>query len=92
MPSCYKKRGGVRGGATHIHKRKLSSEPHVKKGYKLGNHLFHTPVITFVIRTFRNKNTASTFDHKNFRQAYFTSLIPFTISTFFFKFYCTSTS
>ena len=43
MPSCYKKRGGVRGGATHIHKRKLSSEPHVKKGYKLGNHLFYTP-------------------------------------------------
>ena len=36
MPSCYKKRGGVRGGATHIHKRKLSLEPHVKKGYKLG--------------------------------------------------------
>jgi hypothetical protein len=43
MPSCYKKRGGFRGGATHIHKRKLSSEPHVKKRYKLGNHLFHTP-------------------------------------------------
>ena len=39
MPSCNKKRGGVRGGATHIHKRKLSSEPHVKKRYKLGNHL-----------------------------------------------------
>jgi hypothetical protein len=27
----------------HIHKRKLSSEPHVKKRYKLGNHLFYTP-------------------------------------------------
>ena len=25
MPSCYKKRGGDRGGATNIHKRKLSS-------------------------------------------------------------------
>jgi hypothetical protein len=37
------KRGGDRGGATNIHKRKLSSEPHVKKRYKLGNHLFHTP-------------------------------------------------
>ena len=37
------KRGGDRGGATHIYKRKLSSEPHVKKRYKLGNHLFHTP-------------------------------------------------
>jgi hypothetical protein len=43
MPSCYKKRGGVRGGATHIHKRKLSSEPHVKKRYKLGNHHFYNP-------------------------------------------------
>ena len=42
-PHVIKKRGGVRGGATHIHKRKLSSEPHVKKRYKLGNHLFHTP-------------------------------------------------
>jgi hypothetical protein len=37
------KRGGDRGGATNIHNRKLSSEPHVKKRYKLGNHLFHTP-------------------------------------------------
>jgi hypothetical protein len=37
------KRGGDRGGATHIHKRKLSSEPHVKKGYKWRNHLFYTP-------------------------------------------------
>jgi hypothetical protein len=35
--------GGVRGGATHIHKRKLSSEPHVKKRYKWRNHLFYTP-------------------------------------------------
>ena len=42
-PHVIKKRGGFRGGATHIHKRKLSSEPHVKKGYKWGNHLFHTP-------------------------------------------------
>ena len=30
-PHVIKKRGGVRGGATHSHKRKLSSEPHVKK-------------------------------------------------------------
>ena len=43
-PHGIPKTGGVRGGATHIHKRKLSSEPHVKKRYKLGNHLFHTPV------------------------------------------------
>jgi hypothetical protein len=42
-PHVIKKRGGVRGGATHIHKRKLSSEPHVKKGYKLGNHHFYNP-------------------------------------------------
>ncbi len=42
-PHVIKKRGGVRGGATHIHKRKLSSEPHVKKRYKWGNHLFYTP-------------------------------------------------
>jgi hypothetical protein len=42
-PHVVKKRGGVRGGATHIHKRKLSSEPHVKKGYKLGNHPFYNP-------------------------------------------------
>ena len=37
------KRGGDRGGATNIHKRKLSSEPHVKKRYKWRNHLFYTP-------------------------------------------------
>ena len=42
-PHGIPKTGGVRGGATHIHKRKLSSEPHVKKRYKLGNHLFHIP-------------------------------------------------
>jgi hypothetical protein len=45
-PHVIKKREGVRGGATHIHKRKLSSEPHVKKGYKLGNHHFYNPGIT----------------------------------------------
>ncbi len=27
----------------NIHKRELSSEPHVKKGYKLGNHHFYNP-------------------------------------------------
>jgi hypothetical protein len=42
-PHVIKKGGGVRGGATHIHKRKLSSEPHVKKRYKWRNHLFYTP-------------------------------------------------
>jgi hypothetical protein len=42
-PHGVPKRGGRGGGATHIHKRKLSSEPHVKKRYKLGNHLFYTP-------------------------------------------------
>ena len=42
-PHVIKKRGGFRGGATHIHKRKLSSEPHVKKGHKWRNHLFYTP-------------------------------------------------
>ncbi len=30
-PHVRLKRGGDRGGATHIHKRKLSSEPYVKK-------------------------------------------------------------
>ena len=53
-PHVIKKRGGVRGGATHIHKRKLSSEPHVKKGYKWGNHLFHTPGVGLRIEI--NKN------------------------------------
>ena len=44
------KRGGDRGGATNIHKRKLSSEPHVKKRYKWRNHLFYTPwlIVRFV--------------------------------------------
>ena len=37
------KRGGDRGGAINIHKRKLSSESHVKKRYKSRNHLFYTP-------------------------------------------------
>ena len=45
-PHGIPKTGGVRGGATHVHKRKLSSEPHVKKGYKLGNHLFHNSAMT----------------------------------------------
>jgi hypothetical protein len=43
------KRGGDRGGATNIHKRKLSSEPHVKKRYKWRNHLFYTPDLTIKI-------------------------------------------
>ena len=42
-PTVRLKRGGDRGGATHIHKRKLSSEAYGEKGYKWGNHLFHTP-------------------------------------------------
>ena len=42
-PHGIPKTGGVRGGATHIHKRELSSEPHVKKGYKLRNHHFYNP-------------------------------------------------
>jgi hypothetical protein len=41
-------------------------------------------LITFVTSTFRNKNTASAFDHKNLCQKYFMTLIFFTISTFYF--------
>jgi hypothetical protein len=52
-PHIRLKRGGDRGGATHIHKRKLSSEPHVKKRYKLGNHLFYTPDADIQLRHFR---------------------------------------
>jgi hypothetical protein len=52
MPSCYKKRGEDRGGATNIHKRELSSEPHVKKRYKLGNHLFYTPNLALFFHLF----------------------------------------
>ena len=48
-PHGIPKTGGVRGGATHIHKRKLSSEPHVKKGYKLGNHHFYNPAVDLLI-------------------------------------------
>ena len=55
MPSCYKKRGGVRGGATHIHERKLSSEPHVKKGYKLGNHHFYNPALDLLMNGVNDK-------------------------------------
>jgi hypothetical protein len=47
------KRGGDRGGATNIHKRKLSSEPHVKKRYKWRNHLFYTPDLTIKIASDR---------------------------------------
>jgi hypothetical protein len=39
----YQKREELEAELHNIHKRKLSSEPHVKKGYKLGNHLFYTP-------------------------------------------------
>jgi hypothetical protein len=39
----YQKREELEAELHNIHKRELSSEPHVKKGYKLGNHLFYTP-------------------------------------------------
>jgi hypothetical protein len=39
----YQKREELEAKLHNIHKRELSSEPHVKKGYKWGNHLFHTP-------------------------------------------------
>jgi hypothetical protein len=39
----YQKREELEAKLHNIHKRELSSGPHVKKGYKWGNHLFHTP-------------------------------------------------
>jgi hypothetical protein len=42
-PHRIPKRGGRGGGATHIHKRKLYSEPHVKKGTSWAT-IFSTPL------------------------------------------------
>jgi hypothetical protein len=39
----YQKREELEAKLHNIHKRELSSGPHVKNGYKWGNHLFHTP-------------------------------------------------
>jgi hypothetical protein len=39
----YQKREELEAELHNIHKRELSSEPHVKKGYKLGNHHFYNP-------------------------------------------------
>jgi hypothetical protein len=41
----YQKREELEAELHNIHKRELSSEPHVKKGYKWRNHLFYTPVM-----------------------------------------------
>jgi hypothetical protein len=65
-PHGIPKTGGVRGGATHIHKRKLSSEPHVKKGYKLGNHLFYNPGIGVKIYLY-STTRAMTHEGLNFK-------------------------
>jgi hypothetical protein len=42
----YQKREELEAELNNIHKRELSSEPHVKKGYKWRNHLFYTPEYT----------------------------------------------
>ena len=39
----YQKREELEAELHNIHKRELSSEPHVRKGYKWRNHLFYTP-------------------------------------------------
>jgi hypothetical protein len=39
----YQKREELEAELHNIPKRDLSSEPHVEKGYKLGNHHFYNP-------------------------------------------------
>ncbi len=67
-PHGIPKTGGVRGGATHIHKRELSSEPHVKKGYKLRNHHFYNPgpgIKATIDKIFNNSKRCQIYNRKN---------------------------